>query len=63
MSNLGWCVVETRQGGGFPDTLHGPWWSEEDAQGVCEQFTAESRGVGRRDTFVVCALEPAETDD
>lgn len=30
---------------------------------VCEQFTAESRVLGQLDTFVVCALEPEETDD
>lgn len=61
MTTFGWwCVVETRQCAALPDTLHGPFDTEEDAQDVCEQLTDETRSVGRRDRFVVCALEPQE---
>lgn len=64
MSAFGWwCVAETGQGSALPDTLHGPFWNEEDAQDVREQLTDESRSAGRRDIFTVCTLEPQEPAD
>ena len=55
-----WAVTETGQGGGLPDTLHGPCWSEEDARDLADRLTADSRARGRRDDFRVVELIPTE---
>ncbi|MFF0816607.1 hypothetical protein ACFYVR_15870 [Rhodococcus sp. NPDC003318] len=57
-----WCVVEIGQGGGVPDTLHGPYWDEDEASSIAETLTDDARKAGRRDRFFACALNPSEED-
>ncbi|QOV99536.1 hypothetical protein [Rhodococcus pyridinivorans] len=58
-----WCVAETRQGGGLPDTLHGPYWDYREAADQAARMAAESHASGRRDRFRVCELEIWEDDE
>jgi hypothetical protein len=61
MSDNGWwAVVETGQGGGLPDTLHGPYWDEEEAQGVADDLGLSAAEVGRRDRYDVVRLETVD---
>lgn len=56
--NLGhWAVVETGQGGGMPDTLHGPYWDHSEAAHIAKQLTSEARASDRRDRYQVAALD------
>ncbi|TCN51815.1 hypothetical protein EV641_109206 [Rhodococcus sp. SMB37] len=58
-----WCVAETGQGGGLPDTLHGPYWDQEEARQMRALLVEEARKMGRRDRFRVCELDPEEDTD
>lgn len=55
-----WVILETRQGGGLPDTVYGPYWNADDAAGSLDTFRAEAAAVGRRDRFQVGIVEIRE---
>jgi hypothetical protein len=50
-----WVVMETLQGGGTPDYIHGPFWNREQATAAADILRRE-RG-GRRDLFEVGHVE------
>ena len=57
-----WAVVETGQGGGLPDHLHGPFWGEAEATAAAADLAADMRAVGRHDRFDVASLERIEDE-
>lgn len=46
-----WVVLETGQGGGIPDTVHGPFWDQAEADTVAKLQLENARQVGRADRF------------
>lgn len=46
-----WLVLDFGQGGGIPDTLHGPYGSRDEATRIADEMRADSRSRGRRDHY------------
>lgn len=57
-----WAVMETGQGGGLPDHIHGPFYDEQEAATERDRLAAEAAAVGRRDRFEAVECTPTEED-
>lgn len=50
-------ILETGQGGGIPDTVHGPYWGREEAVGELKSLREHTASIGRRDRFELGTVE------
>lgn len=50
-------ILETGQGGGIPDTVHGPYWGREEAVEELKALREHTANIGRRDRYQLGLVE------
>jgi hypothetical protein len=55
-------VIEYNQASGQPEVFSDLCWTEEDAREIAEDATAQSRAIGRGETYAVAELVMADDE-
>lgn len=58
-----WVVLETGQGGGLPDTVHGPYFYQLEANEAAIELRAEAARVERRDRFEIGVVDVLDEEE
>lgn len=58
-----WVVLETGQGGGLPDTVHGPYFHQLEANEAAIELRAEAARVERRDRFEIGVVDVLDEEE